>query len=150
MIQLSDLEFFSALAQSTSLAAAARALNVSSSAVTQRLQDLERRIGARLIDRGSRKVVLTDEGEMLAERGAVISDAVGELSDAITRRDNVVRGRLRVVAPFGFGRVHIAPIVDRFAAEHPSLSVELTLTDRLRGHPMSQWDLAILIGQRRD
>jgi DNA-binding transcriptional LysR family regulator len=150
MLQLSDLDFFSTLAQSSSLAAAARALNVSASAVTQRLQDLERRVGARLIDRGSRKVVLTDEGEMLAQRGAAINDAVGELSDALTRRDDVVRGRLRVVAPFGFGRAHVAPIVDRFAAEHPAVSVELTLTDRLARHPMSQWDLAILIGQRRD
>jgi DNA-binding transcriptional LysR family regulator len=150
MIQLSDLEFFSTLAQSASLAATARALNVSSSAVTQRLQDLERRVGAQLIDRGSRRVVLTDEGEMLAQRGAVISEAVSELSDALTQRDDVVRGRLRVVAPFGFGRAYIAPIVDRFAAQHPSVEVELTLTDRLQRHPMTQWDMAILIGQRRD
>jgi DNA-binding transcriptional LysR family regulator len=150
MLQLSDLEFFSTLAQSASLAAAARALNVSSSAVTQRLQDLERRVGARLIDRGSRRVVLTDEGEMLAERGAAISEAVGELGEALSQRDEVVRGRLRVVAPFGFGRAHIAPIVERFAAEHPHVSVELTLTDRLQRHPRSLWDVAILIGQRRD
>lgn len=150
MLQLSDLDFFSTLAQSASLAAAARALNVSSSAVTQRLQDLERRVGARLIDRGSRRVVLTDEGEMLAERGAAISEAVGELGEALSQRDEVVRGRLRVVAPFGFGRAHIAPIVERFAAEHPHVSVELTLTDRLQRHPRSLWDVAILIGQRRD
>lgn len=150
MLQLSDLEFFATLAHSPSLAAAARTLNVSSSAVTQRLQDLERRVGARLVDRGGRRVVLTDEGELLAARGAEISEAVSELGDALSRRDAVVRGRLRVVAPFGFGRAHIAPIVDRFVAQHPAVSVELTLTDRLARHPRSQWDLAILIGQRRD
>lgn len=150
MIQLSDLEFFATVAQSTSLAAAARALNVSSSAVTQRLQDLERRVGAQLIDRSSRRVELTDEGELLASQGATIRDAVADLGEALSRQGDVVRGRLRVVAPFGFGRAHIAPVIAAFAAQHPSLTVELTLTDRLQRHPMAQWDLAILIGARRD
>nr|MCU0626028.1 LysR family transcriptional regulator [Gemmatimonadaceae bacterium] len=150
MLHLSDLDFFATVAHSASLAAAARALNVSSSAVTQRLQDLERRVGARLIDRRSRRVVLTDEGEMLAVRGASISDAVADLGEALSRQGDVVRGHLRVLAPFGFGRAHIAPVVAAFAARHPSLSVELTLTDRLQRHPMAQWDLAILIGTRRD
>lgn len=150
MIQLSDLDFFATVAQSPSLAAAARALNVSSSAVTQRLQDLERRVGAQLIDRSSRGVILTDEGETLALRGTSIRDAVADLGEALSGQGDVVRGCLRVVAPFGFGRAHIAPIVAAFAAQHSSLSVELTLTDRLQRHPMTQWDLAILIGTRRD
>jgi DNA-binding transcriptional LysR family regulator len=150
MLQLSDLDFFATVAQSPSLAAAARALNVSSSAVTQRLQDLERRVGAQLIDRSSRGVILTDEGETLALRGTSIRDAVADLGEALSGQGDVVRGCLRVVAPFGFGRAHIAPIVAAFAAQHPSLSVELTLTDRLQRHPMTQWDLAILIGTRRD
>ena len=83
MLQLSDLDFFATVAQSPSLAAAARALNVSSSAVTQRLQDLERRVGAQLIDRSSRGVILTDEGETLALRGTSIRDAVADLEAAV-------------------------------------------------------------------
>ncbi|MCU0617015.1 MAG: LysR family transcriptional regulator [Gemmatimonadaceae bacterium] len=150
MIQLSDLEFFATLAQSPSLAAAARALNVSSSAVTQRLQDLERRVGAQLIDRRSRRVELTDEGELLATQGRVITEAVVDLGEALSAKGDTVRGRLRVVAPIGFGRAHVAPIIAAFATQHPSLAVELTLTDRLQRHPMAQWDLAILIGTRRD
>jgi DNA-binding transcriptional LysR family regulator len=150
MLQISDLEFFSSLANASSLAAAARELNVTPSAVTQRLQDLERRIGARLIDRRGRRVVLTDEGEVLAARGAEITDAVMTLSEAIATRGLAVRGHLRVVAPFGFGRAHVAPLVAAFAERYPEVTVDLQLTDQLGRFPAASWDVAIIIGARRD
>jgi DNA-binding transcriptional LysR family regulator len=150
MLQISDLEFFSGLAHASSLAAAARELNVTPSAVTQRLQDLERRIGARLIDRRGRRVVLTDEGEVLAARGAEITDAVAALSEAIATGGTAVSGHLRVVAPFGFGRAHVAPVVGAFAARYPDVTVDLQLTDQLGRSPAASWDVAIIIGARRD
>ncbi|MCU0633436.1 MAG: LysR family transcriptional regulator [Gemmatimonadaceae bacterium] len=150
MIQLADLDFFATLAHAPSLAAAARELNVTPSAVTQRLQDLERRVGVRLIDRSSRRVLLTDDGELLAARGREISGAVAALSEDLAARRDVVTGHLRVLAPLGFGRAYVAPVVGAFAAAHPEVSVELTLSDRLGRLPETTWDLAIHIGSRRD
>ncbi|MCU0646851.1 MAG: LysR family transcriptional regulator [Gemmatimonadaceae bacterium] len=150
MLQRSDLDFFATLAHAVSLAAAARELNVTPSAVTQRLQELERRVGVRLIDRSSRRLLLTDEGELLAARGRDISSALAALGDELAARRDVVTGHLRVLAPLGFGRAHVAPVLGAFAAEHPDVTVELSLSDRLGRVPETAWDLAIHIGARRD
>ena|SRR5258708_3987294 len=106
MISTDDLRFFVTLAASSSLAAAARALNVTPPAVTQRLRLIEERLGLHLVDRSGRRMVLTDEGDHLAERGRLILDEIGELADTLAARRAVVSGHLRVVAPLGFGRLH--------------------------------------------
>src|SRR5688500_5378860 len=104
MLSVEDLRFFAMVARSPTLAAAARALDVSPSAVTQRLRQLEARLKVRLVDRSTRRLVLTDEGELLAERGRAVVGAVEEITEALPTRRGSVTGRLRVVAPFGFGR----------------------------------------------
>jgi DNA-binding transcriptional LysR family regulator len=114
MLSSSDLQFFAVVARSPSLAGAARELEVTPSAVTQRLQDLERRIGVRLVERSGRRITLTDEGEVLAVRGQAIADDLATLGEQLAARRGVVAGRLRVLAPLGFGREHVAPIASRF------------------------------------
>lgn len=150
MLTSADLDFFAAVATSPSLAAAARRLGVSPPAVTQRLQDLERRVGVRLVHRTGRTLALTEEGLLLADGAGSIIAALGTLTDQIQARRGAVTGRLRLVAPLGFGRVHIAPLVAAFAETHPAVQVELHLSDRHGTIAEGNWDLAVHIGELRD
>ena len=146
MINPDDLRFFSVIRDSASLAAAARVLNVSAPAVTQRLRALEARLGVHLVYRSSRHLTLTQEGELFAEHGRKIVDSMTELTDALAARRSEVAGHLRILAPLGFGRRHIGPVVADFQAANPRLRMELSLTDRLGRTPASAWDLAIHVG----
>ncbi|BAQ46471.1 MULTISPECIES: LysR family transcriptional regulator [Methylobacterium] len=147
MIATDDLRFFLAIAEAPSLAAASRALDVSPPAVTQRLRALEERLGTHLVDRPGRHLALTDEGEVLAERGRAILDALGELDEALAARRGQVVGHLRVVAPLGFGRRHVAPVAAAFQAAHPEVAIDLTLSDRLGSVPEGTFDLAVHVGE---
>jgi DNA-binding transcriptional LysR family regulator len=150
MLDTGDLRFFVAVAASPSLAAAARSLNVSPPAVTQRLRVLERRLRVHLVDRSGRGLTLTDEGELLAERGRELLGAFDDLGDTLAARLGEVTGHLRIVAPLGFGRRHVAPVAAAFRARHPAVRIDLLLSDRLGRMPAETWDLAIHGGEIRD
>jgi DNA-binding transcriptional LysR family regulator len=145
-----DLEFFAVVAQAGSLAAAARSLDVTLSAVSQRLQHLERRLGVRLVVRSARRLTLTDEGSLLAARGQAIIDDLGELAQTVTHRQSAVAGHLRVLAPFGFGRAYVAPAVAEFGDLHPDVTIELHVSDRMGRVQDSSWDVAVHIGVLHD
>ncbi len=146
MLNASDLTFFATIARTPSLAAAARQLDVTPSAVTQRLQDLERRLGVRLLERRGRRPTLTAEGELLATRGRAIGDELEALAEALAQRRGVVGGHLSVLAPFGFGRRYIAPIAAAFCRTHPGVTLDLSLSDQLARVPGHSWDVAVHIG----
>lgn len=146
MISTDDLIFFRMIARSRTLAEAARSLNVTPPAVTQRLRALEAKIGAKLIDRTSRGLSLTDEGELVATEGATIIGSIEELSERLASRTNQVRGHLRVAAPYGFGRRYIAPVVQKFAINHPAASATLELSDSPIRQMSESWDVIIHIG----
>jgi DNA-binding transcriptional LysR family regulator len=150
MISTDDLRFFVTLAASSSLAAAARALNVTPPAVTQRLQLMEERLGLRLVDRSGRRMVLTDEGDHLAGGGRRILGEIGELADTLAARRAVVSGHLRVVAPLGFGRRYVAPAAARFRTLHPEVTLSLMLFDRPAQLAEDAWDLMLYVGQLRN
>lgn len=147
MLRAEDVEFFVLVAGSDSLSAAARKLNVSASAVSQRLQALEHRLGVRLVHRVSGRTDLTDEGELLALRSASIVEELNSLKDILAARRRIIVGHLRIIAPLGFGRRYIAPIVSNFRREHPEVSLDLTLTDRLGRLPTGSWDIAFHVGE---
>lgn len=109
MITSEDLDFFNVLASSSSLAEAARKLNVTPPAVTQRLQALEARAGVRLLDRTGRRSSLTEAGTLVAAHGRTVADTLEALSEALADRTSNISGHLRVAAPHGFGRLHVAP-----------------------------------------
>jgi DNA-binding transcriptional LysR family regulator len=150
MISTEDLRFFVTLAASSSLAAAARALDVTPPAVTQRLQQMEERLGLRLVDRSGRRMVLTDEGDQLVGGGRRILNEIGELADSLSARRAVVSGHLRVLAPLGFGRLYVAPAAAGFRKKHPEVTLSLTLSDRLTGLAEDAWDLMLYVGQLRN
>lgn len=146
MLSSEDLRFFGVLAASASLAEAARKLDVTPPAVTQRLQALEARLGLRLVDRSGRRMALTDEGELVASHGAIVADAIDALSEAVAHRKKAVGGHLRVAAPHGFGRLHVAPVVDAFATAHPDVTVTLELSDHPGARLLDSSDVVVHIG----
>lgn len=146
MLSSDDLAFFQTVAQSASLADAARSLNVTPPAVTQRLRMLETRAGVQLVNRTARRLHLTDEGELVAAQGADILDAIEQLAEGLASRTNSVRGNLRVVASYGFGRQYVAPVARAFALRHPDASVTLELSDNPAMLSSDAWDVVIHIG----
>jgi DNA-binding transcriptional LysR family regulator len=146
MISSDDLHFFNVLAKSATLAESARKLDVTPPAVTQRLRALEARIGIRLIDRSGRKMSLTDEGALVASHGMIVADAMEALSEALADRKKSVGGHLRIAAPHGFGRVHVAPVADAFARTHPGVTVTLDLSDHPGAQSVETSDVIIHIG----
>ncbi|MBY6263663.1 LysR family transcriptional regulator [Azospirillum sp. 412522] len=146
MLTSDDLAFFCVVSGSASLADAARKLNVTPPAITQRLKALEQRVGVRLMDRTPRGLALTDEGEMLVAEGAAIIEAIEGLAESLGRRTTRVRGKLRIAAPYGFGREHVAPVVAEFARLHPEATVILELSDHPNVLTSDSWDVVIHIG----
>lgn len=146
MISTDDLIFFRMIASSPSLAQAARRLNVTPPAVTQRLRALETKVGVKLIDRTSRGLSLTDEGELVAQEGGTIIEAIDDLSQRLASRTSRVSGHLRIAAPYGFGRHHIAPVAQQFAIDHQSASVTLELSDSPIRQMSEIWDIIVHIG----
>ena len=146
MISSEDLRFFNVLAKSASLAEAARKLDVTPPAVTQRLRALEARLGMRLIDRSSRKMTLTDEGHLVASHGTIVAEAMETLSEALADRKHAVSGHLRIAAPHGFGRLHVAPVLDAFARAHPGVTVTLDLSDFPGARLVDTCDVVVHIG----
>lgn len=151
MIDLADLRFIEAIAAAPSLAAAARALDVTPPAVSQRLAQLEARLKLKLVERGAGQLRLTAEGEMLAERARYILGEMVDLAGDLAERRGAVAGPLRVIAPFGFGRLHVAPLIASFSSMHPEVSPMLTVTDSpLMAMRLEAWDVLVHIGQLPD
>ena len=151
MLELSDLRFFLTLTGAPSLAAAARHLGVTPPAVTQRLASLETRLALRLIDRGTQGISLTDDGAHLLRRARRILLEAETLTEEMTLRRGKLSGSLKVVAPLGYGRLRIAPVLAKFAQEHLELTPELILSDNPR-RQMNQegWDILIHVGRLPD
>jgi len=150
MLMLDDVRFFQVLVKAGSMVAAARELNVSPPAITQRLQQIESRYGILLVDRSTRRMRLTDEGELLYEKGAVICAHADELRDMLAARSGAVTGHLRVSAPFGFGRRYLAPLLADFHTDHPSLKISFSLADSPSLHDLGTADVMFHIGELHD
>ncbi|SAL75530.1 LysR family transcriptional regulator [Caballeronia terrestris] len=129
MIELEDMRLFRALGVSQSLAAAARLLNLTPPAVTVRLQRIEERMGVRLATRAARGISLTTEGQRLVQEAVEIMERIESIPSRVSGESGGVSGHLRVVAPFGFGRAHLAPLVRDLHRSHPNLAISLILAD---------------------
>jgi DNA-binding transcriptional LysR family regulator len=127
-VQPGDLGFFSVLARSGSLGAAGRELGISTAAVSRHLAQMEARAGVTLVNRTTRRMSLTPEGEVYLEHARRILGAIGDLEQALGASRASPRGLLRVNATFGFGRRHVAPLVSRFVRRYPGVEVQLQLS----------------------
>lgn len=148
MLDIADLRFIHAVSSAPSLAAAARALEVTPPAVSQRLAQLEARLRLKLVERGAGLLRLTAEGEIMAMRAETILKDLVDLEGDLAERRGAMSGPVRVVAPFGYGRLHIAPLIASFALDNPEVTPSLVLTDDPLGAMRSgPWDLLIHVGR---
>ncbi len=129
MLQLEDMQLLRALGVSQSLAAAARLLDLTPPAVTVRLQRIEERMGVSLATRAARGISLTDEGHRLVQEAIEILERIESLPSRVSGESAGVSGHLRVVAPFGFGREYVAPLVRDLHRSHPHLAISLVLVE---------------------
>lgn len=151
MLTSVDIEFFAVIAESSSLAAAARQLDVTPPAVSQRLRQLESRMGVRLVDRSSKPFHLTAEGELLAARGAGVLAEIEVIAASLSESRNKVSGPLRVAAPFGFGRAHVAPAMAAMKQRFPEVELVLNLFDNPLGSVRNDsWDVLVHLGAPPD
>lgn len=146
----SSLEFFVLLARHGNLSAVARMLDLTPPAATKRLAQLEARLGVRLVNRTTRSISLTPEGETYLHYATRILADVREMEDVVSSSRSVPKGLLRINATLGFGRTAIAPIVSEFAARHPHVDVQLDVTDRPIDLVESGVDLGIRFGALPD
>ena len=148
--RLKQLESFVSVAGRGSLTAAATAEGVAPAVIGRRLDALERRLGVKLLVRTTRRLSLTHEGS------AFLEDCQRLLADWASAEASVsaggvkASGHLRVTAPAGFGRRHVAPLVPRFMALHPEVSLSLNLADRLVDITGESFDCAVRVGDLPD
>jgi DNA-binding transcriptional LysR family regulator len=128
-----------------SFAAAAQHLDMSSAAVGQAVQRLERHYGVRLLHRTTRRMTLTHDGRALATRCRSLLDELDEIGRAFDESRRQVAGPLRISAPVGFGRRHVLPLVAQFMAAHPQAQVTLDLTDAMRDFSREPVDVAFRV-----
>jgi DNA-binding transcriptional LysR family regulator len=144
MIHSPDLGFFQEIVKQGSLSAAARELGVTPASVSKRLAKIEESLGVPLVRRTTRRLSLTDEGELFLANARRILTELEEMEQQVAQNRLAPKGLLRVNAPLGFGRTYITPIVSRFVKLHPEVEVQLQLTD----HPLSLVDDKFEIGIR--
>ena len=129
-MKLEGIATFVTVAESGSLSEAARRLRVSRSVVSERLVELERSLGASLLQRSTRKLSLTEDGAAFLARAARIVRDVQEAAADLAERRGQLSGPLRIAAPVTFGRMHLGPALYPFLAAHPDIQLTLDLDDR--------------------
>jgi len=144
------MSFFVLLAKLGSLAATGRELGITPPAVTKRLQLMEQRLGVRLLNRTTRRVSLTSEGETYLLQAGRILGEIREMEESVSSSRAAPKGLLRVNATLGFGRTAIAPLVSAFARRYPEVEVQLQLTDRALNLVEEGYDLGIRFGELPD
>ncbi|SMG58374.1 LysR substrate-binding domain-containing protein [Paraburkholderia susongensis] len=149
-VQPADLGFFSTLAASGSLSAAARELGLTAAAVSKRLTQMEQRAGVALVNRTTRRMMLTPEGELYLEHARRILDEIDELAELLGSAKKTPKGLLRVNATLGFGRSHVGPAIARFVAKYPQVSVQLQLSVTPPPLTDDTFDVCIRFGEPPD
>jgi DNA-binding transcriptional LysR family regulator len=150
MDRLDAMQAFVAVADLQGFAPAARKLGLSPSGVSRLIAALEDRLGARLLQRTTRKVALTDVGTRYLERARRILADVEEAESSAEGERTRPSGRLVVSAPIGFGRLHVSPVMSHYLARYPEVTAELRLTDRTVNLVEDGVDLAVRIGHLPD
>lgn len=149
-IQPADLGFFSAVASAGSLSAAARELGVTTPAVSKHLAQMEQRLGVALVNRTTRRMSLTPEGETYLEHARRILAEIDGMEHLLGVGKATPRGLLRVNATLGFGRSHVAPLISRFVRRHPQVEVQLQLSVNPPALTDDTFDVCIRFGAPPD
>ena len=150
MSKLRQLESFVAVATRGSLTAAAKAEGVAPAVIGRRLDALEERLGAKLLVRTTRRLTLTHEGSAFLEDCQRLLSDLANAEASVSAGGVKASGHLRVTAPAGFGRRHVAPLVTRFRSEHADVTISLNLSDRVVDLAGEGFDCAVRVGELPD
>lgn len=147
---LDELRTFERIAHAGSLSAAARDMRMGTAGVSRRLDELEARLGVRLVHRSTRGLALTTEGVTALEQARALLDSADSLQDMFRDRRDIVTGRLHVAAPSRFGQRYVLPAVEAFLTKHERADVALHLSDRYQDLVAEGLDLAVRVGNSPD
>ncbi|MEL7462542.1 MAG: LysR family transcriptional regulator [Pseudomonadota bacterium] len=150
MDRLSEMEAFTRVVELGGFTEAARKLGVSKSAVSKHVAALETRLGARLLNRTTRRVSPTEIGLAYYDKAQTVLSAVGEADAMATSMQDTPTGELRITAPLSFGLRYVAPALASFLAEYQNVSAQLEFEDRRVELVSAGYDLAIRIGELPD
>jgi len=150
MDRLKQIESFAAVATKGSLTAAANAEGVAPAVIGRRIDALEERLGVKLLVRTTRRITLTHEGSAFLEDCQRLLADLANAEASVSAGGVKASGHLRVTAPAGFGRRHVAPLVPRFIAQHPDVSLSLNLSDRVVDIVNEGFDCAVRVGDLPD
>lgn len=150
MDKLKQLESFVSVATKGSLTAAARAEGVAPAIMGRRLDALEERLGVKLLVRTTRRISLTHEGSAFLEDCQRLLADIANAEASVSAGGVKASGHLRVTAPAGFGRKHVAPLVPRFRQLHSDVTVSLNLSDRVVDLAGEGFDCAVRVGDFPD
>jgi DNA-binding transcriptional LysR family regulator len=147
-MDLNEIFVFAKVVQAGSFVRAARQLGMPKSTVSRKLCDLEARLGARLLERTTRSLRLTDTGRAYYAHAERILLELEEADAAVTELQAAPRGNLRVSAPLNFAQ--LGPIGERFLARYPEVQLEIACTDRIVDLVAENFDLAVRVGRLAD
>jgi DNA-binding transcriptional LysR family regulator len=150
MDKLKQLESFVSVATRGSLTAAARAEGVAPAIMGRRLDALEERLGVKLLVRTTRRITLTHEGSAFLEDCQRLLADFANAEASVSAGGVKASGHLRITAPAGFGRRHVAPLVPRFRELHTDVSISLNLSDRVVDIAGEGYDCAVRVGDMPD
>jgi DNA-binding transcriptional LysR family regulator len=150
MQNLTDIAIFVKVVELSSFTAAAEALESSQPVVSKAVTRLEEKLGARLLNRTTRRLSLTEAGSELYRRSERALKEIENAELEVARFQTEPRGTLRVAAPMSFSIQHLGPVIQSFLAQFPGVTVELNLDDRQVDLVEEGYDVAIRIGQLQD
>ena len=149
MDSIAGMRILVRVVDSGSFSAAARQLGVAPSSVSRQINELEEDLGARLFARTTRKLSLTEAGQLYHDRARSIIDEVNEAKLALSQLDSP-SGILRVTVPSGIGRELVGSVVPAFLEKYPAIKIVLSMTDRMVDIIDAGIDVAIRVGRQRD
>ncbi len=150
MARLKQIESFVSVSSRGSLTAAAHAEGVAPAVIGRRIDALEERLGVKLLVRTTRRISLTHEGSAFLEDCQRLLADLANAEASVSAGGVKASGHLRITAPAGFGRRHVAPLVPAFIAQHPEVSLSLNLSDRVVDIVNEGVDCAVRVGDLPD
>ncbi|MFM0286764.1 LysR family transcriptional regulator [Paraburkholderia megapolitana] len=149
-LDLLDVALFTRAALLANVSAAGREFGLSAAVASARIAQLERLLGARLLHRTTRRISLTQDGEVFMVQARTLLDAADAARASVGQAQAEPQGRLRVAMSSSFGRQHVSPVIPEFLRRHPGVSVDLRITDQLVDLVDAGIDVAIRLGALKD
>lgn len=150
MQDLNDMLFFAEVVDRGGFAAAGRALHIPKSRLSRRIAELEARLGVRLLQRTTRKLSLTQAGEIYHRHCVAMREQAEAADEAVARVQNEPRGTVRITCPVTLAQTTIGPVLPRFLAAHPQVRIDMTVTNRVIDLVQEGIDVALRVRANLD